>query len=156
MALTEVEIGMINEYMTHYPEKRPALMDSLRLIQKNRRYIPKEERKEIAALLDIPAKDVDGVISFYTMYTDKPQGKYHIQVCTNGSCKVKGGAEILEYVSEYIGLKHNETDAEEFLSLEEVECMGACGGAPMVAINDKYYENSSIEQIKGLIDDLKK
>jgi NADH:ubiquinone oxidoreductase subunit E len=88
------------------------------------------------------------------MYFKKPMGKYHIQVCTNVSCMLNEGEQIFEYISEKLGISHNECTPDGKFSLEAVECMGACGGAPMIAINEDFYENINIEQVDKLIEPL--
>lgn len=140
MFIEQSELQKINEAIKKYPEKQSALMDSLHIIQNKFRYIPEEAVLELSEILAIPIKDITGVVSFYTMFTDKALGKYHIQVCTNVSCMLNKGKELFEYISQKIQLNHLQTSTDGFVSLEEVECMGACGGAPMIAINDKYYE----------------
>ncbi len=155
MRLTEDEKRYIEESITHYPEKKSAVMDALRIIQEKYRYIPSELLPELSEMLEMPAKDIEGVISFYTMYTTKPRGKHHIQVCTNVSCKVMGGDDTLKAVTEKLGIGHNETDTDGIFSVEEVECMGACGGAPMIAVNDKYYERFDKIKTLQIIEDLK-
>lgn len=155
MKLTEEDKKQIIESISHYPQKRAAVMDALRLIQKQYQYIPEEIIPELSEILEIPEKDILGLITFYTMYCQTKRGKFHIQVCTNISCKVNGGVEIFNAVSKHLNLKHNEASADGFFSLEEVECMGACGGAPMLAINDRYFENFTVNKALGLIDEIK-
>ena len=154
MKLTEEEIRVVEEAIKNYPEKKAAIMDSLRYIQKTRRHIPKDLLPELSEMLEVPEKDIFGIVSFYTMYSWDIRGKYHVQICTNVSCKLNGGCENFKAISEYLSIGHNETDADGFFSLEEVECMGACGDAPMIAINDEYYnkidKNGIIEVLKDL------
>jgi NADH:ubiquinone oxidoreductase subunit E len=89
------------------------------------------------------------------MYFKKPMGRYHVQVCTNVSCMLRGGEKIYDHVSRRLGIGHNDRTADGNFSLEEVECMGACGGAPMVAINEDYHENITIEQLDQMLDGLR-
>jgi len=155
MALSDFEKEQIEQFCKKYPDRKSAVMDSLRMIQQSRRFIPTEERGELAAILGMPEKDIEGVISFYTMYTEEPLGKHHIQVCTNISCKLRGGDEIYEFVKVQTNLKNGETDPNGLFSLEEVECMGACGGAPMIAINEHFYEKIDKETISKLLGSLR-
>jgi NADH-quinone oxidoreductase E subunit len=110
--------------------------------------------KEVATVLGITEEEVLGVVTFYTMYHQKPIGKYHIQVCTNVSCMLRGGYEIWNQIKEKLGLDHMVVSADRKFSLEEVECMGSCGTAPMIAINEDYYENLSKEKVEELLNDL--
>jgi NADH-quinone oxidoreductase E subunit len=111
--------------------------------------------KYVGDLLNLPYSHVKGVVSFYTMYFDKPMGKYHVQVCTNVSCMLRGGENIYKHISEKLKIGHNERTDDGLFSLEEVECLGACGGAPMIAINEDYYENVDIETVDKIIEELK-
>jgi NADH-quinone oxidoreductase E subunit len=118
-------------------------------------YISDEAIELIAKQLEISPSKVHGVTSFYTMFHRKPVGKYHIQVCTNVSCMLKNGVKIFQYISDKLNIKNLEVTSDGLFSIEEVECMGACGGAPMIAINEDYYENITFEKIDELINTLK-
>ncbi len=138
-----------------YPVRRPAVMFALYLAQEQNGYISNEVIKEVAAILDMHPHDVLGVVTFYTMYHQKPMGKYHIQVCTNVSCMLRGGYEIWNQVKEKLGIDHMGVTADQKFSLEEVECMGSCGTAPMLAVNEDYFENLTKEKVEELINSLK-
>lgn len=146
------EMELIKKAISKYPEKKAGLLDILHIVQDNELFISDEASQAIAEILEMPKKDVDGVVSFYTMFTTKPRGKNHIQVCTNVSCMLMKGKELFEYVSNKTGLKNNETSADGLYSLEEVECMGACGSAPMIAVNERYYDNVSNESFDTIFD----
>lgn len=155
IAFNETELAEVNLYISKYPEKKAAIMPVLWMAQKKFGYISKEVMEYVGQLLDLPYSHVYGVATFYTMYFKKPMGKYHIQVCTNVSCMLRKGDEIYEFVSQKLNLKHNQASEDRKFSLEEVECMGACGGAPMIVINEDFYENVDIKQVEALIDGLK-
>lgn len=150
------EIIEVQKYVSKYPEKRSALMPVMWMAQKKWGWISPEVMKYLSELLEIPLSNVEGVASFYTMYFKKPMGKYHIQVCTNVSCMLRKGDQIYKHVSEQLGIGNLETTEDGVFSLEEVECMGACGGAPMIAINEDYYENIDMTKVDELINNLKK
>ncbi|MCX7908032.1 MAG: NAD(P)H-dependent oxidoreductase subunit E [Ignavibacteria bacterium] len=151
----EQELAKVNEIKSKYPHSKAALMGVLWLAQKKFGWISKEVAEYIAKLLDLPPSHVDGVVSFYTMYFKKPMGKYHIQVCTNVSCMLRDGDLIFDHISKLLGIKNGEVTPDGLFSLEEVECMGACGGAPMIAINEDYYENIDIPFVENLISRLR-
>jgi NADH-quinone oxidoreductase E subunit len=111
---------------------------------------------EVASVLELHPEDVLGVVTFYTMYHQKPMGKYHLQVCTNVSCMLRGAYDIYENVKKNLGIDNMQVTDNKLFSLEEVECMGSCGTAPMIAVNEDYYENISSEKVIKIIDDLKK
>jgi NADH-quinone oxidoreductase E subunit len=149
------ELERVDTIISKYPEKKSALMPVLWLAQKKWGWISKDVMKYIANLLDLSFAHVEGVATFYTMYFKKPMGKFHLQICTNVSCMLRDGDSLYRHVSEKLEIGNMETTPDGQFSLEEVECMGACGGAPMMAVNDDYYENMSIEKIDNLIEELK-
>jgi NADH-quinone oxidoreductase E subunit len=130
-------------------------MKALYIGQEQNGYISNEVIKEVANLLEMPSEEVLGVVTFYTMYHRKPMGKYHIQVCTNVSCMLRGGYEIWDNVKEKLGIENLEVTEDSIFSLEEVECMGSCGTAPMIAVNEDYYENLSKEKVEEILESLK-
>ena len=151
---TEENIKRIEESKKKYPATMAALMDVLYIAQEQNGFISQEVIDEVAAILQIDPVDVLGVVSFYTMYHQKPVGKYHIQVCTNVSCMLRGAYKILEEVTNKLGIKEDEVTSNRKFSIEEVECMGACGNAPMFAINEDYYENLTKEKVNKILDSL--
>ncbi|MFC2132112.1 NADH-quinone oxidoreductase subunit NuoE [Bacteroidota bacterium] len=148
------EIQKIEEIKSHYPEQKAAIMPVMWMAQKKFGWISDEVKQYIAELLDLSYAHVHGVASFYTMYFKKPMGKYHVQVCTNVSCMLLGGEEIYMHLCNKLGIKNMEVTGDGKFSIEEVECMGACGGAPMIAINEEYYENIDINKVDEIINSL--
>ncbi len=151
---TEENLVKIEASKKKYQTSRAAVMDSLYIAQEQNGYITQEVMTEVASVLNIDTVDVLGVATFYTMYHKKPAGKFHIQVCTNVSCMLRGGYEILESVEKKLGIKENEVTSDGKFSIEEVECMGSCGTAPMIAINEDFYENLTKEDINQILDKL--
>jgi len=149
------ELQEIETLKSKYPNSKAALMGVLWLAQKKFGWISQDVIEYVAKLLNLPPSHVDGVVSFYTMYFKKPMGKYHIQVCTNVSCLLRGGEEIYRYIIEKLGIENGERTPDGLFSLEEVECMGACGGAPMIAINETYYENMDLQKVEELLSKLR-
>ena len=125
------------------------------IAQEQNGWISGEVMIAVAALLGIPESEVLGVVTFYTMYHKKPVGKYHLQVCTNVSCMLRGGYRIWEKIKEKYDLDEGTVSPDGKFSLEEVECMGSCGTAPMIAINDDFFENLTPGKAIELIDSLK-
>lgn len=153
---SQEELQKIEVIKKRYPEDKAAIMPVLWMAQKKFGWISDEVMQYVAKLLNLPYSHVKGVVSFYTMYFKKPMGKYHIQVCTNVSCMLLGGEEIYLYLCDKLGIKNLEVTEDGLFSIEEVECMGACGGAPMIAINEDYYENVDINKVNEIIDNLAK
>ncbi|MFB3056613.1 MAG: NADH-quinone oxidoreductase subunit NuoE [Ignavibacteriaceae bacterium] len=152
---TDQNLERIKQEFKKYPEKNPVVMKALYIGQEQNGYISNEVIKEVANLLEMPSEEVLGVVTFYTMYHRKPMGKYHIQVCTNVSCMLRGGYEIWDNVKEKLGIENLEVTEDSIFSLEEVECMGSCGTAPMIAVNEDYYENLSKEKVEEILESLK-
>lgn len=152
---TAENLERINKEIAKYPVKKSAVMAALYIGQEQNGYISQEVIKEVADVLEMHPHDVLGVVTFYTMYHQKQMGKYHIQVCTNVSCMLRGGYEIWNQVKDKLGIDNMEVTSDMKFSLEEVECMGSCGTAPMIAINEDYYENLTKEKVEELINSLK-
>ena len=152
---TQANLERIEQETKKYPVRKPAVMAALYIAQEQNGYISYEVMKEIADVLGITAEEVLGVVTFYTMYHQKQMGKYHIQVCTNVSCMLRGGYEIWNQVKDKFGIDHMGVTADQKFSLEEVECMGSCGTAPMIAVNEDYFENLSKEKVEEILESLK-
>ncbi len=152
---SEENLQKIDDILKKYPVKKPAIMPVLYLAQEQNGFISNEVIKEVASILDVTPEEVLGVVTFYTMYHQKPMGKYHIQVCTNVSCMLRGGYELYDKVKEKLGIDNMQVTGDHTFSLEEVECMGSCGTAPMIAVNEDYYENLTKEKVVEILDSLK-
>lgn len=152
---TSENLEIINQEIKKYPSKQPVVMKALYLGQEQNGFISNEVMEEVAKILDMHPEDVLGVVTFYTMFHQKHMGKYHIQVCTNVSCMLRGGYEIWNQVKGKLGIDHMQVTADGKFSLEEVECMGSCGTAPMIAINEDYFENLTKDKVEELINSLK-
>lgn len=140
-----------------YPEghKRAAMIPLLDLAQRQHGWLPISAMHKVAEVLELPNMRVYEVATFYTMFMRKPTGKYHVQVCTTTPCWLRGSDEVLEVCKKKLGINVGETSKDMKFTISEVECLGACVNAPMVAINDDYYvsiilkllqENSFIDQ----------
>lgn len=151
----EKNLKLIEDILKRYPQKQAAVMPVLYLAQEQNGYINLEVMQEVAKMLNINQADVLGVVTFYTMFHTKKPGKYHIQVCTNVSCMLRGAYDILSSIKKELGLEIGEVTDDGKFSLEEVECMGACGGAPMIAINEDYFENLTPEKAIQILKNLK-
>jgi NADH-quinone oxidoreductase subunit E len=131
------------------------LLPALHQAQEETGWLPPEVLEEIGAYIGIHPAQVREVASFYTMYNLKPVGKYHLKVCTNVACCLRGSDEIVEHVEKKYGIKCGETTRDKKFTLMEEECLGACGTAPAMMLNDDYYENMDIAKMDQLLDGLK-
>jgi len=152
---TEENIKQIEEARKKYPTALAAIMPVIYIAQEQNGFISNEVMEEIAGILGIDKVYVLSAVTFYTMYHTKPMGKYHVQVCTNVSCMLRGAYDIWDGVKSRLGLDHMEVSPDGKFSLEEVECMGACGYAPMIAVNEDYFENLNKEKVFEILDSLK-
>ena len=133
-------IDRAKEIIELYPQKRSALGPLLYLAQEKEGYIDDDSVVEISKLIGITEVQVRSVASFYTMYKQEPSGKYLLSVCKSISCEINNSKEVIDNIKEFTGLANNETDVESTFTFEEVECIGACGGAPAVQINYETVE----------------
>ena len=152
---TEENLLKTESILKRYPEKKAAVMPLLYLAQEQNGWLSQEVMKEVASMLGMPADEVLGVVTFYTMYHQKPAGKYHLQVCTNVSCMLRGGYQIYDHIKEKLNLDNGKVTEDTVFSLEEVECMGSCGTAPMIAVNEDFFENLNVEKVDQILESLK-
>ena len=153
--LTEENLAKAEEIRKRYPVAQAALLPVLWIAQEQEGWISEEMMRYVGKLLDLPFGHVLGVVTFYSMYNSKKLGKYHIEVCTNVSCMLRGSDKILETIEHRCGAKPGQTSADGKWTVSEVECMGACGGAPMLSIGEEYYENLTPEKTEKILSSLK-
>ena len=139
-----------DKLVTIYPLKRSALVPMLLYAQDEVGYVSDAVVTEIAERLDLLELDVRNVLSYYSMLRTKPAGKYNVQVCTNISCMLRGGYEILNHCKAKLGIGHKEVTRDGVFSLEEVECIGACCWAPAMQVNYDFHENLTPTQCDSI------
>lgn len=140
------------EMLTHYPVKRSVLVPSLLYAQDEVGYLSDEVIAEFARRLDLTELEVRNVISYYSMLTTKPRGKYNVQVCTNICCMLRGGEEMFEHAKRKLGIGHKMTTPDGQFTLEEVECIGACSWGPAMQVNYDFHENLDEEKLEQILD----
>jgi NADH-quinone oxidoreductase subunit E len=141
--------------LTRYPNKEAALLPTLHLAQEVWGWISPEVVHYVGSLLDLSPATVFGVVSFYNMYNQKPVGKYHLQVCTNLSCMVTNAYDIYDHLCAKLKINPGETTPDGLYTVTEVECLGSCGTAPVVQINNDYHENMDVSKMDELLPKLK-
>ena len=137
---------------TIYPVKRSALVPMLLYAQDEVGYISEPVVAEIAQRLDLLELDVRNVLSYYSMLRTAPAGKYNVQVCTNISCMLRGGFELLDHCKHTLGIGHKETTPDGLFSLEEVECIGACCWAPAIQVNYDFHDELTPDHVPGILE----
>ena len=144
------------DMLTHYPTKRSVLVPTLLYAQDEIGSLTDEVIAELARRLDLTDLEVRNVISYYSMLTTKPRGKYNVQVCTNIACMLRGGEELLDHCKKRLGIGHKGTTQDGLFSLEEVECIGACSWAPAVQVNYDYHESLTNAKMDRVLDEYKR
>jgi NADH-quinone oxidoreductase subunit E len=148
----------IDHWLTKFPadRKRSAVIAALHAVQHEHGFLTQDTMDEVAAYLGLPPIQVYEVASFYSMFETSPCGRHHISVCTNISCMLRGGQELLAHVERRLGIKVGEStpDGRFFIKREE-ECLAACTGAPMMMVNHVYFENLTPETVDRILDDHK-
>src|SRR5690606_868989 len=139
------------------PEKRAVLLTALHFIQaEHGGWIPPGAAAEVAELLEIEQIDVEEVISFYSLFHSEPVGKFHIQVCANLSCCLRGARNIIRTLEQALDIRSGEVTPDGMFSLAEVECLGSCGTAPMLQVNNEpYVENLTEQSVLELVERLR-
>ena len=152
----------VKQILSKYPPEgiRSAVMPLLFLAQREEGYINKAAMQDIAKILDITETDVASIVGFYTLYHDKKEGRYRMQVCTDLPCALRGAEQFMESLCGNLGIKVGETTADGSVTLEAVTCLAACDKAPMFQTQGpdgiKYYENMNVDRTMELVESLKK
>ena len=140
-----------DEKMQQYPTKRGFLVPMLLYSQDEVGYLSDAVIAHLAKKTELTELEVRNVISYYSLLHTKPMGKFHVQVCTNISCMLRGGEEILEHCKQKLGIGHKQTTADGVFSLEEVECIGGCSWAPAVQVNYDFHENLTNDKMDSVL-----
>ena len=146
----------IAEFKDKYPEKRTAILPAMHLVLKEVGYYNQNILKQIADLLEISEMEVSETVSFYTYFPREGVGKYHIQVCTSLSCGLLGAEGLVKYLEDKLKIEAGETTPDGLFTLSTVECLGSCGTAPVMQINQTYYENLTKAKVDQILEDLRK
>lgn len=150
--LSEQSKAEILKIRAEYPDARSALLPALHRAQRDYGgWLPEQAFDEVASLMGLPATLVASAASFYTMFNRKPVGRHLVQVCTNLSCSLLGADHLLTHMEKKLGIKPGETTADGRITLLEVECLGSCGTAPVMQVDDAYHENLTEEKVDQIL-----
>jgi NADH-quinone oxidoreductase E subunit len=150
--LAEKYAEQIEKTLAKYPDKHSAVMPLLYIAQEEYGWVSPEGIEEVAAIIDMDPTQVRSIAGFYTMYSEKPKGKYWLQVCTDLPCALKGADEFHKQLKEYLGVKEGGTTEDGMFTVEHVMCLAACDKAPMLQCNFHFVENLDMEKMKALIE----
>ncbi len=144
----------VDEIVARYPQPRAALLPVLWAVQHARGLVDLESEEWVAKRLGLSPAHVHGAVTFYTLFKQRPSGKYHIQVCTTLSCMLRGCDELVQHIERSLKLRRGETTPDGKFSLVCVECLGSCDTAPMLQLNDDYHENLTPDAVDRLLNGL--
>jgi NADH-quinone oxidoreductase subunit E len=143
------------ETVARYPKKEAAILPVLYLAQEEFGYLGQEAIEYVAQLMGQSTARVQGVVSFYTMLNTKPIGRHHIQICRTLPCALRGAEQLTDFIKKTLGIEVGQTTADGRFTLSEVECLASCGTAPMMQINEDYYENLTDDKVTEILASLK-
>ena len=144
----------IDALAQRFPERRGALLGALQLVQREAGFVSREACVELAELFAIRPNEVQELVSFYNLLYDAPQGRHHVNVCTNLPCSLRGARDLLRALEAHLGVRAGETTDDGRITLGHEECLGACAWAPVVRIDERYCEDVDAESAKALVDEL--
>ena len=147
----------VERIKVRYPAGRESslVLPCLRRIQEDRGFVADSDVDDLVAWLGVPRIQVEEVLSYYTQFRRKPIGRWHVQACRNVSCSMRGAERLIDHLSKRLGVKPGETTADGRFTLSTVECLGSCGTAPVVVVNETYHEDMSAEKLDSLLEGLK-
>jgi len=148
---SDERLDEIAKLVKRYPGPQSALMPVLYMAQEDFGYISMDAQKMIAEVLGLRLMQVREVVTFYTMFREQPCGTYLLEVCTNAGCMLNGANELVAHMCDTLGIKQGETTPDGLFTVTEVECAGACAGAPVVQVNNAYHEKVTPDSIDALI-----
>ncbi|MFS4458155.1 NADH-quinone oxidoreductase subunit NuoE [Bdellovibrio sp. HCB2-146] len=154
--LSEEGLAAVKKELARYEARESAIIPSLYIAQKeNKGFITPDIIRHLSQVMDLPESRINEVFKFYTMFNQEPVGKYHVQVCANISCALEGGRELANHICKELGVKYNEVTSDGRFTVSKVECLGSCGTAPMMQVNDTYHEKLTPETAMNLLRGMK-
>lgn len=154
--LSPAGLAEVQKEIKRYETKESAIIPALYVAQReNNGWVSVEVIRELSKVMEIPEARINEVFKFYTMFNQKPVGKYHVQVCTNISCALEGGRELADSLCKELKVKLGEVSSDGRFTVSRVECLGSCGTAPMMQVNDNYYEKLTTESAMNLLRGMK-
>ena len=157
ISFDEGALAEYREILTHYPQRRAALMPVLWLAQREFGWISKDVMAYVADLMELPMGWVEGAVTFYTMYYTRPIGRHHVQLCTNLSCRLRGADEVMSALRRSLAIEPGETTVDGAFSLDRAECLGSCGTAPVIQLGSgPFVESVTVTKAIELVERLRR
>lgn len=153
--MNDVLKQLCKNVLKKYEKKESAILEIFHLIQKEKNYIDENDVVEVSNILELPYSRIKSVLTFYTMFNQHKTAKYHIQICRNISCHMAGSKRLVRYLEEKLNIKEGEISEDGMFSFTTVECLGGCGNACVIMINETYYENMDEKKLADLIEKLR-
>jgi NADH-quinone oxidoreductase subunit E len=154
--LSNEGLTQVKKELTRYEAKESAIIPSLYIAQKeNKGWVNDEVIHHLAQVMEIPEARIHEVFTFYTMFNQKPVGKFHVQVCTNISCALNNARELANHICKELKIGFDQISEDGRYTVSKVECLGSCGTAPMMQVNDAYYENLTPESAMNILRGMK-
>lgn len=155
MILTDESVKKIKEKAARYPHRKSAVLPAITVAYRQVGHLNDDIYREISKIINIPYIEIAEAATFYTLFPKKPVGKYLIQVCHNISCALMGADSLIDYLEEKLDIPKGETTADGLFTLISVECLGSCATAPMMQVNQDFYENLTREKVDGILEELR-
>ena len=156
MALTQATADKIQGLAARYPSKQSAIIPALWAAQHEQGYVTDEGMAEIARLLELPPSLIEATASFYSMFLTRPEGRHDVMICVNSPCMLRGADEIVAYVHRTLGVRDGQTTPDGAITWHStIECLGACGGAPMMQVDHRFEENLTPERVDAIFERLR-
>ena len=155
MILNEDSVKKIEERVVLYPQRKSAILPALTIAYRQLGYVDDSIYREISKIIRVPYVEIAEAATFYTMFPKAPRGKYLIQVCHNISCALLGADSLIGYLEKRLDIKKGQTTPDNMFTLISVECLGSCATAPMMQINNDYYENLTPQKVDQILAELR-
>jgi NADH-quinone oxidoreductase subunit E len=156
VALSQATVEKIQGYARRYPSAQSAILPALWAVQHEVGYVTSDGMREVAQHLGLPASLVEATSSFYSMYLTKPEGRHEAVMCVNVACALRGAEEVFAYCEQRLGIRDGQTTADGAITLRStIECLGACGGAPMMQVDHRFEEDLTPERVDALFERLR-
>src|SRR5437870_9938074 len=157
MPLAKPTVTQIQELAARYPSRQSAIIPALWAAQHEQGYVTDEAMHEIAEHLDLPPSLIEATASFYSMFLTRPEGRHDVVICVNAPCMLRGADEMAAYLERQLGVRDGQTTADGAITWHStIECLGACGGAPMMQVDHRFEENLTPERIDAIVQGLRK